>query len=113
MFRCLTRVFLLTIAVVALANQAWGSCSQFGHSCFGAHGKRSGGQYDNLMAAAAAGGPYPVANQVPELDPRQEEEQQQRVPFDDGAVIRHLLAILGHRSRQRSSSNIPAFNYLK
>nr|XP_053651920.1 neuropeptide CCHamide-1-like [Cherax quadricarinatus] len=86
-----------------------GSCSQFGHSCFGAHGKRDGEQqYVQQQVDAAA--LYPGETQLQEqLDGRSDLP----LPLQDMpdaftnreivANVRNWLAVLSRRLRQRSS----------
>ncbi|XP_045605219.1 uncharacterized protein [Procambarus clarkii] len=105
MVRGVPSVVIVVVGLALLTSQAWGSCSQFGHSCFGAHGKRDGGeQYPRQQE------PSPL---YPEVNPLAEFETRQDLPVDEVpavtnreivANVRNWLAVLSRRLRQKTSS---------
>nr|QBX89034.1 CChamide-2 [Nephrops norvegicus] len=102
MSRGMINVFLVVLGVAALSSRAWGSCSQYGHSCFGAHGKRDGDQYARQEPSPL----YPEANQLPEFEQRQEDRLSVDEAVTDREIVanaRNWLAVLSHRLRQRTS----------
>ncbi|CAL4077607.1 unnamed protein product [Meganyctiphanes norvegica] len=97
------RGFVVLIAVMALVRQAQGSCYQFGHSCFGAHGKRSGGD----RGATGAAGPLAVALAPPLT--QQQPDGADLLPYDvpniapqDLPSVNNWLGDLVLRLRQRT-----------
>ncbi|KAK8392637.1 hypothetical protein O3P69_014813 [Scylla paramamosain] len=100
----MARVALSVVLCLAVASSvlsvAEGKCSQFGHSCFGAHGKRGGEQYGNLELADI----YPPSNQLAEVD-------EARYPVDEApatnprnmAKVRDLMDLMSHLLRQRAA----------
>lgn len=92
---------ILCLAVASsVLSVAEGKCSQFGHSCFGAHGKRGGEQYGNLEPADL----YPPSNQLMEVD-------EARYPLEEApatnprnmAKFRDLMDLMSHLLRQRAA----------
>ncbi|XP_064098918.1 uncharacterized protein LOC135210056 [Macrobrachium nipponense] len=106
MSRIVLNLAVVFVCLLALSMQVHGSCSQYGHSCFGAHGKRNGDQYPALEAGPL----YPAANQ---LSPLEVKAQEEALSLDEPAVsspeiianVRNWLSILGRRLRQRTSQS--------
>ncbi|XP_045107295.1 uncharacterized protein LOC123502140 [Portunus trituberculatus] len=93
----LSVVLCLTVASSVL-SVAEGKCSQFGHSCFGAHGKRGGEQYGSLDPADL----YPPSNQLAEVDEARYALEEAPVTNPRNMVkVRDLMDLLSHLLRQR------------
>ncbi|XP_050720178.1 neuropeptide CCHamide-1-like [Eriocheir sinensis] len=94
-------VVLSFIVACSIFNLADGKCSQFGHSCFGAHGKRADEQYGALEPVEDL---YPSATQLRDAEEQLAMEDVAMANPRTMAGVRNLMDMIGQLMRQRAAA---------